>query len=242
MSPAPPIGAPGPRQRPAWPSLEITKRRARVLVLLDAAERAGVAPLATERLHAFAYLADVLSPVWGVAAFSSVVLKEVGGPHYPELQREADRLVVAGLLEVSDLSYVDRPHDGARIRGLYGLRFASEYLERLLGALGARTPEQALDPRDVEVHEYLVELAGALARLPDDEIDRAAVVDATYADKSIYENNLVYLERRGAPGGRNASVATADRFDDFFPAGSHLSPGEKLYLYATYLGRRVHAA
>jgi hypothetical protein len=93
--------------------LQAARRRGRVLVLLDAAQRAAVAPLSTERLHAFAYLADILSPVWGLMAFDSVVLKDIGGPHYPDLQREMDRLVVAGLLEVSGLRYSDRPHEGA---------------------------------------------------------------------------------------------------------------------------------
>jgi hypothetical protein len=220
-------------------ALRVSKRRARVILLLDAAERAGVAPLSTARLHAFAYLADVLSPVWDLPVFDSVVLKEIGGPYYTSLQREADRLVVAGLLEVSELRYDDRPRDGARIFGLYGLRFGSEHLERILAALGARDPRQALDAKDVRIHEFLVELAGALARLQDDEIDHVASVDATYADHSIFENNLVYLN--GEMGAPNLSVATAERFNEFLPEGVNFSPGEKLYLYATYLGRRVHA-
>jgi hypothetical protein len=221
-------------------ALKISKRRARVLLLLDAAERAGVAPLSTGRLHAFAYLADVLSPIWDLPAFDRVVLKAVGGPYYTSLQREADRLVVAGLLEVSGLRYDDRPRDGARISGLYGVRFDSEHLHAILAALGARDPRQALDPRDIKLHRYLVELAGALARLPDDEIDRAAAADATYSDRSIYENNLIYFDRAEL-GRPNPSVVTAERFSEFLPQGSRLSPGEKLYLYATYLGRRIHA-
>lgn len=228
-----------PKQRGDYVAQEITKRRSRILQLLDAAERAGVAPLPTERLHAFAYLGNVLSPIWDIPPFYGVVLKDIGGPFYPELQREADHLVVAGLLEVSQLRYTDRPHEGARIQGLYGLRFASDHLEPLLAALGARAPEEALDPRDVQIHRFLVELAGALARLSDDEIAGAATVDMTYADRSIHENNLVYLERN-ADGRANLSVTTAERFSEFFPQGSHLSAGEKLYLYAKYLGRRVH--
>jgi hypothetical protein len=92
----------------------------------------------------------------------------------------------------------------------------------------------------VRVHRFLIDLAGALARLPDDEIDRAAAADVSYADRSIYENNLVYMEPRETPGS-NPSVMTAQRFTEFFPRGSRLSAGEKLYLYANYLGRRIHA-
>lgn len=217
--------------------LQILRERGRILLLLDAAERAAVAPLSTDRLHALAFLADVLSPVWHLPAFDNVVVKSSGGPFYPELQREMDRLVVAGLLEVTDIRYIPRPRGGARIEGRYGLRFGSQHLECLLGRLGARGPEAALDPRDVRVHAFLVELAGALSGLPNDEFDRAAATDVTYSDRQIDNNNLIYLAR-GARS--NRSVETAERFATFMPEGANLSPGEKLYLYATYLGRRVH--
>lgn len=217
--------------------LQLLRQRGRILLLLDAAERAAVAPLSTDRLHALAFLADVLSPVWHLPAFDQVVVKSSGGPFYPELQREMDRLVAAGLLEVTNIRYIPRPRGGARIEGRYGLRFGSKHLEDLLGRLGARGPEAALDPGDVQVHAFLVELAGALARLPNAEVDRAATSDVTYSDRQIDNNNLIYM----APAARsNRSVETAERFATFMPDGANLSPGEKLYLYATYLGRRVH--
>ena len=55
------------------------KRRCRVLLLLDAAEQTGIAPLPSARLHAFAYLADVLSPVWKLLPFDGKVYKSEGG-------------------------------------------------------------------------------------------------------------------------------------------------------------------
>jgi len=218
--------------------LQVLRQRGRVLLLLDAAERAAVAPLSTDKLHALAFLADVLSPVWHLSAFDKVVVKSSGGPFFPELQREMDRLVAAGLLEVTNIRYVPRPHEGARIEGSYALRFGSPHLEDLLGRLGARGPEAALDANDVRIHTFLVELAGALARLPADEIDRAATSDVTYSDRAIDNNNLVYISPVAKP---NRTVETAERFANFMPEGATLSPGEKLYLYATYLGRRVNA-
>lgn len=217
--------------------LQLLRQRGRVLLLLDAAERAAVAPLPTDRLHALAFLADVLSPVWHLPSFDQVVVKSSDGPFYPELQREMDRLVAAGLLEVSNIRYVPRPHEGARIEARYGLRFGSPHLEAVLERLGARGEALALDPRDVKVHAFMVELAGALARLPKDEINRAATSDVTYSDRQIANNNLIYI----TPASRsNRSVETAERFSKFMPDGVGLSPGEKLYLYATYLGRRIH--
>ena len=165
----------------AVPAKELTdrylarlKQRCRVLLLLDAAERVGIAPLSSPRLHAFAYLADVLSPVWDLVPFEGKVYKSEGGPHYPDLQDELGSLVVLGLVQVSNLHYDSTADGGARIIGSYGLDFASEHLEAIFTALGARAPEAAIDPEDRKLHAFLVELAGALATLPDDEIESAA--------------------------------------------------------------------
>ena len=114
------------------------KQRCRVLLLLDAAEQVGIAPLPSARLHAFAYLADVLSPVWDLVPFDGKVYKSEGGPHYPDLQDELDCLVVLGLVQVSNLRYFPTGDGGARITGSYGLNFASKHLESIFGALGAR--------------------------------------------------------------------------------------------------------
>ena len=59
------------------------KRRCRMLLLLDAAEHVGIAPLPSARLHAFAYLADVLSPVWELIPFDGKVYKSEGGTPLP---------------------------------------------------------------------------------------------------------------------------------------------------------------
>jgi hypothetical protein len=221
--------------------LNILRRRGRVLMLLDAAERAGITPLETTKFHAFAYLADVLSPVWHLPTINGLILKTTGGPFYRDFQREIDHLVVAGLLEVHALKYVDRPRDGARIAAKYSLRFQSPQLEPLLSALGARNADAAIDSKDHQFHTFLVELAYALARLPDNEIDKAASADVTYSDPRVATNNLLEFEGARQGGGNNLSVATADRFNTFVPKGLKLSSGEKLYLYASYLGKRIHA-
>ena len=99
------------------------KQQCRVLLLLDAAERVSITPMASAHLHAFAYLADVLSPVWELQPFDGKIYKSEGGPHYPDLQEELDSLVVMGLIEVRDLHYQIRADNGARIAGSYGLNF-----------------------------------------------------------------------------------------------------------------------
>ena len=230
----------GPEGKLADRHLTRIKQRCRVLLLLDAAEQVGIAPLPSPQLHAFAYLADVLSPVWHLIPFDGKVYKAEGGPHYPDLQNELDCLVVQGLVQVSNLRYniTDR---GARITGSYALNFSSEYLEAILGALGARTPERAINPDDRNLHAFLVELAGALATLPEDQIESAVAIDVTYRAEANLHNVVDFAEwvdQRTA----NPSWRAAERFHAFLPEDSRMLPGEKLYLYAAYLGRAMHAS
>lgn len=215
------------------------KQQCRVLLLLSAAEKVGIVPLASERLHAFAYLADVLSPVWGLVPFDGKIYKSEGGPHYPDLQEELDRLVVLGLVEVVDLRYEKTTEDGARILGSYGLNFDSSQLGSILAGLGAQGPEDAVDPADGELHSYLVELAGALSMLPNDEIESATEADVTYRVGSELHNVVDFAEWVEDKWISNPSWRTAERFQSFLPQGSTMRSGEKLYLYAAYLGRAM---
>ncbi len=219
----------------------IVRRRARILMLLDAAERVGIAPLNSARLHAFTYLADVLSPVWDLPPFDGKLLKTKGGPHYPDIQQQIDRLVALGLVEVSNLRYLSRPNGGARLDCYYGLRLKSIHLSDILSALGVTERGRPLDPRDKDVHAFLVDLAGALAMLPSDQIERAATLDATYADTRIGDSNIVDFASWTEDAVKaNLSVRAAQRFSAFLPRDSRLSPGEKIYLYASYLGKRMN--
>jgi hypothetical protein len=223
-------------------NVEHIRRRARLLLLLDAAECAGITPLGSSRLHALAYLADVLSPVWNLIPFDGKVYKSEGGPHYPDLQFELDRMVALGLVQISDLRFVARGEFGARIDGFYGLNFASPQLPALLKALGCQGAAAAIDPGDAEVHAFMVELAGALATLPDDQIDIAAGVDVTYAAAMNLNNVVDFADWAEDKWQANATWRAAERFQAFLPKDASLSAGEKLYLYATYLGRAMHAA
>lgn len=221
--------------------LQAVRQRCRLLMIMSALERTGIAPISMNKLHAFAYLSDVLSPVWGFLPYDGTVLKIEEGPHYSELQAEIDALVILGLINVLDLTYRMTGDAGARIDGWYELRFESEHLPGILDKLGADPASDPLDPRDTLRNKYLLELAAAMAALPDDEIDKAAQFDATYADPSLGYSNVVHLDRGSAHRLPNRSIEITERFENFLPDEAGLSPGEKVYLYASYLGEKINA-
>ena len=226
--------------------LASVRHKSRLLVLLHALERVGVAPVRMKRLHAFAYLADVLSPVWGLVPYDGVIYKMEAGPHYSDLQRELDDLVLMGLVDILDLRYIDAGADGAWIDGLYQLNFESNTLHSILDLLGVGNAADALDPRDVERNAHLVELAHALSTLDSEELDEAAKVDATYSSKAYQDGTVIDFREAKTTlddGAQdvNKSVAVTEKFVDFFPNSTNLSSSERIYLYANYLGRRMQA-
>lgn len=220
---------------------ERLKQWCRILLLLEALERAGLTPVPSRKLHGFAYLADVLSPVWGLKPFDGKVMKIHDGPHYAQLQRELDQLVIMGLVDARDLRYVPRGVEGARIDGNYCLNFDSDSIWPILEGLGAVHGVDALVAEDKVEHAYLVELACALTSMPDDQLDIAAQADVTYSDRLNVDENVIdisgYRDRQNY--GTNKSVEVTSRFEEFVPEATGLSPGEKIYLYATLLGRRI---
>ena len=86
------------------------------------------------------------------------------GPHYPDLQREVDRLVVMGLVTAFRLRYVSHAKSGPLVDADYAINFESPYLQPILSAIGAHGADAALRfQRDAEIHTFLVELACAIA-------------------------------------------------------------------------------
>ena len=80
----------------------------------------------------------------------------------------------------------------------------------------------------------------ALTTLPDSALSTVASADATYANAAIADGSIVEFARTPMEGeDLNRSVAVTRRFQAFLPERAHLSAGERLYLYAEYLGRQV---
>jgi hypothetical protein len=196
-------------------------------MLLDAAEAAGLVPLNILRLHGFAYLSNVLAPVWDMPVLDGKVLKRRGGPFYPDLQKDLDRLVGQGVVVISGVSHVQDKARRWRLEGAYRLNreFADPILETL-----------ADFPEERRLGDFITELGYALSALSDAELDRAMSEDATYSDPMItFDNVIDFADWRD----RNYSANAADKFDQVIQGGN-ASPGEKLHLYVRHLHRRIN--
>ena len=211
--------------------------RLRALAVVEAAERAALTPISTSRLHALAYLADVLSPVWHLAPFDPVALKTNGEPFFGKFQDELDDLVVIGLLSVDSFEYVGRPGKTGTmsISACYHLRYEAECLEPLLEFIQA----------DLDLgrqQAFFVALAAAMSRLPDKEILSAVTKDASWQDSDVPINHLVEFKTVTGELKNTRTNETVAMFDDFSPTGKIVGGSAKLRLYAAFLAERLKAA
>ena len=202
------------------------KKQVRLTVLLDAAEEAGLAPMPVLRLHAFAYLANVLAPVWELPPLEGKVLKRRGGPFYPTLQHDLDRLIGLGVAIIFGVSHVQNEDGHWRLEGSY--RLHKKFGKPILNAL-------SYFPEENRMRVFIQEVAFALSALGADEIDRAMLEDATYSDPVPGLGNVIdFAEWKKI----NYSTNAANAFDRFMPLSA--SPGNKLHLYVSHLYRRAH--
>lgn len=199
-----------------------------MLVLLAAAENAGISPLKIVRLHAFAYLSNVLAPVWKLHALDGKVLKRRGGPFYPALQHDLDRLVGIGLVKINGLGHVQDDEKRWRLEGWY--RLNHEFSTAVLDHISTYEEECRLVL-------FIQELAFAISALSDEDLDKAVGEDATYADPLVSFGNIVDFDewRR-----KNYSANAARRLGSLTSSGMPATPGEMLHLYVRHLSRRLH--
>jgi hypothetical protein len=206
------------------------RRRIRLLMLLDSADYAVISPVSTARLHAFAYLADVLSPIYNLTTLSGVVLKRRIGPYFPELQWDLDRIVGLGLADVTNLrQVVEVSH--AYLVASFNLR--REGAEPILDVVYR-------DESFLMLRDFFRELAGALGAVPEDDLDATAQADVTWM--TGHRGTVIdYGEWRAS----NYSELSTERIEElarerFSRTGLKLAPAAKVNLYVRYLRRAAH--
>lgn len=214
------------KQRRGAGRLESLRRRARIILLLHGAGNAGLSPISILALHAYAYLSNVLAPVWDMPVLDGRILKRKGGPFYPALQTDLDRLVGMGLVQISQVAHVQDAEGRWRLEGRYELNapMAQAALDFLLD-----------QPDEARVAGFVQEVGYALSVLTAAQLDRALIDDATYGNPEVSANNVLDF---GEWSHRNPSSAAANLFDELMTDGVRTTPGEKLHLYVSHLRRR----
>lgn len=206
----------------------VLRRRLRLVVLIHTAQRAGLAPLPIMHLHTFAYLSNVLAPVWEMPVMDGKLLKRQGGPFYPVLQADLDSLVGTGVAVISNLSHVLDEQGRWRLEGSYLLN--QEFADRILRQMAEFEEERRL-------FRFLQELAFALSSLSDEDLGKATTEDATYSDPIIDFGNVVDFAEWQV---KNFTANAADQFERLLPGGVRANSGEKTHLYLRHLQARIH--
>lgn len=206
-----------------WASV---RRRVRLIMLLHASESAGLAPIGIIQLHSLAYLSNVLAPVWSLRPLDGKVMKRRGGPFYPVLQHDLDRLISQGLVLITNLGYKRDENGRWRLDGKFYLnhRFADPIIKHYHEA-------------ENHIATFIDELAYAFSALSEEDLQSVMSEDATYADQVTAFGNVVDF---GEWRTLNYSANAANYFNRLLPGGILPTLGEKIHLYARHLHWRLH--
>jgi hypothetical protein len=205
-------------------------RRARLLQMLSALERTGGVAVSIDALNAFAYFANVLSPLWDIDPVEGSVLKE-GTPRFPSLELELDQLVGEGLVKVASLTFAYPPDPEAGL-------VASFRIDRQRAAPVLKTIQALPDERSAE--GFLLELASTFLEIRPDRQDEAAAMDAAYSNPKVSTGRVVDFAEWVSPTKDNASWNVAQSFQRYAPKEVILSRAEKLVMYMNLIKRRAH--
>lgn len=201
--------------------------RGQILQMFAALERVGATPIEPRAFHSFAFLANVLSSVWGFEPIDGSVLKDEGAPYFPELQREVDHLIGERFIIVHNLSLL--------VSGRIKTTFRLDHMRArpVLDSLATLPDQMGID-------SFLIEVADAFADIDDDRKDDAASVDANYSDPAIATGRVVDFGQWRSPTEGNAAWVTAEMFQEYLPDDFTLNRAEKVNLYMQLMKQRAH--
>ena len=194
----------------------------RLLAIVTAAAD-STESVSSETIHAIAYFADVLAPIYGIDVLYPQILKRSRVTAVPDMQHHLDRLVGLGLLTISDVEY-SLDGNAVRLRADYSLnrRLAEPALEAMTRR--GRTRSEVA---------YVKELTLALLGLGTDALWTAAEADATYGDPNVDQGTIVDLLPSGA--NQSSRAVQAARTFGTFTSGASLAPSELINLYVRHL-------
>lgn len=196
-----------------------------LLILLDAAERIGIAPLSAQRLHRLIYLANAMAPVYDLLTPDGYLLKFQRGPFFPEVQWDIDRLCAQGLAAASNLK---------TLKDELGWWFEANYN---LTPAGMVAVDKALRlPEMARKASFLREVVRAFSSVIEDETTKADQDDIALMDIS-YD----HADDQGPIGfdtaSRNLTVLAADAIARRVSKEEVASRRQTVHVYFRYLDR-----
>lgn len=200
----------------------------RVVMLLEASRNAGISPVPAEALHNLAYFANLLAPIWKLQPQDGKVLRLKRGPYYPDLQRQIDRLVAMGVIELSNLRY-SQINQSEQWQILADYKLNVEKGRPILNSFSTWEEE-------IETFSFINELTLSLSALSDDQLKIADSQDATYSNMNNGFGNVIDF---GEWKTENPSVNAAEHFQIVMPENLYLSKSVKLNLFIKNLDFRV---
>lgn len=203
--------------------------QARVLQILAALEEAGASPISNRDLHAIAYLANVLSPMWDIEPIEGSVLKTKDGPRSSLFEAQLDRCVCQGLVVVTTLER--DPESADRVVASY--RLAAEHARPILAIINGFPDEEV-------IRTFLNELAFAFTDIAPELRDDTALADASWTNPAVADQRVVdfaeFVDQT-----RNPSRNVINAFQRYAPAGVIYNRAEKLAMYIHLLRQRANA-
>lgn len=206
--------------------MSLLRYQVRSLMIVRAFERGALYPVPLDAIHTVSYLADALATSWRLKPLDNAVLKTQWVPRSQPLQTAVDRLTGMGLIRATKVEYVVRDSRHA---------LQAEYAVDLDRAADVFAVLDG-DSEWIAENTAIGEISFAVTAMGRERAPRAVLVDASYSDPLLDNNNVLSLSSgiddeptRTESAGRSLGAIAKER------VGHALTPAELTSLYVRHL-------
>ena len=146
----------------------------RAIMILYSSQLAGIYPLPQNIFHDLAFYSNTLSRVFNIKALDGKILKLKSGPYYPDLQKQVDYLICAGIIKI----FVDR-NDNKKISYSIDQELSKTIISQY----------DIID--DTDEFDFIQNVVFAFSELDNTEISLSNQIDSTYADVSVGYGHVI---------------------------------------------------
>lgn len=191
------------------------------LLLMRAASKAGLTPMASHTFHRIHYFSNCLAVLYDSVPPIELVMKSLGGPFYPRAQNDLDRIYAMGLVDCTNLEWI-KTEFGILKNANYDLSSKGFTLaEQMVRTLAWCTTSA----------EFLLDLCNAYVEIKDGKEEQALNKDLVYSQQGFKEGSVIPFRNWNT----NLSARGADAFNKIVPPSTKLSRQHQLRLYMRYL-------